>query len=27
MEFAAQVEPLKAPLERDLEAIKNGLAY
>ena len=26
-EFAAQVEPPKAPFERDLEAVKNGLAY
>jgi hypothetical protein len=26
MEFAAQVEPQKALLDRDLEAIKNGLA-
>jgi putative transposase len=26
-EYAAQVEPQKATLDRDLEAIKNGLAY
>lgn len=26
-EFAAQVEPQKTTLDRDLEAIKNGLAY
>lgn len=26
-EYAAQVEPQKATLERGLEAVKNGLAY
>jgi transposase InsO family protein len=26
-ELAAQIEPPKAPLERDLEAVINGLAY
>ena len=26
-EYAAQVEPRKSALERDLEAVQNGLAY
>jgi len=26
-EYATQVEPQKATLDRDLEAVKNGLAY